>query len=528
MYSYAQYIDGQDRPGTAWTYCLDAGAFLADPRGTFGRKRRLERAGGEAPGTDADTAGITGRVALSGPDDVADALRAAHAAAREWGRTDLDTRMELGPRLHAALKARHDELLDILISEGHPRRLAEWEIAGMLMGSSPETVSFYRSQLEQRFDSPGRSIALLRKPDGVVCLNPPQNAAASNSFLGTATLGAGNALVVKAPRTAPLGVAFLYREIVAPILDGLGAPPGTVNLVSGATRPMLRQWLNSPHVDDIMFFGDSDTGLEFGGECVAHGKKPVLELSGNDSLVVWNDADLDGAVDALTECFYGSGQICMVPKCAVVHPDIADALLEKLTARCRALRPGYPDDPDVLLSPVLKMGGFHEVLADAERQGCAVLCGGRRVDVDGEPSLTGTFLEPTVVRVNGLRDARRVRAVREETFFPLLPVVVPDERDDTRELLGAVVDFVNDNEYGLRNSLWSGDEKVVETFARQVTNAGLLKVNDSHIGFVPYLGTHGGTGRTGGPYGELNYPILRTSHLQGVSVVTDGSRPTPV
>ncbi|GHC40288.1 aldehyde dehydrogenase family protein [Streptomyces cinnamoneus] len=525
MYTYDQYIDGRDRPGAAWTYCLDAGAFLTDPRETFGRKRRLERAGGHGPGD--DLSGITGRMALSGPDDIADALRAAHAARREWARTDLDTRMELGPRLHAALKARHDELLSLLISEGHPRRLAEWEIAGMLTGSSKETVSFYRSQLEQHFDSTGRSLSLLRKPDGVVCLNPPQNAAASNSFLGTAALGAGNTLVVKAPRTAPLGVAFIYRELVAPVLDELGAPPGTVNLVSGATRPMLRQWLASPYTDDIMFFGDSATGLEFGTECVTHGKKPVLELSGNDVLVVWNDADLEGAVEALTECFYGSGQICMVPKCAVVHPDVADALLEELTARCGALRPGYPDDPNVLLSPVLKTGAFHEALADAERHGCTVLCGGRRVDVMGEPSPTGAFVEPTVVRVDGLRDARRIRAVREETFFPLLPVVVPDERDDTRELLDSVIDFVNDNEYGLRNSLWSGDEKVITAFVRQVTNAGLLKVNDSHIGFVPYLGTHGGTGRTGGPYGELNYPILRTSHLQGVSVRTDGSRPAP-
>ncbi|GHG63536.1 putative aldehyde dehydrogenase [Streptomyces griseocarneus] len=525
MYSYAQYIGGQDRPGRRWTYCLDAGAFLLDPRGTFTRKRRLERAGGEAQ--EGVTEGIVGRVGLSSSDDVADALLAAHTARAQWSAFDLDTRMELGPRLHAALTARYDELLSILVSEGHPRRLAEWEIAGMLMGSSEETVSFYRSQLEQHFDAPGRTLSLLRKPDGVVCLNPPQNAAASNSFLGTAALGAGNTLVVKAPRTAPLGVAFVYRELVVPILEELGAPPGTVNVVSGATRPMLRQWLASPHVDDIMFFGDSDVGLEFGTECVTHGKKPVLELSGNDTLVVWNDADLDGAVEALLECFYGSGQICMVPKTAVAHPDVAGPLLERLTARCRELRPGLPDAPDVLLSPVLKMDRFHEVLADARQHGGRVLCGGRRVGLSGEPSLTGAFLEPTVVRIDGLRDARRVRAVREETFFPLLAVVVPDEQDGNGELLDEVIAFVNDNEYGLRNSLWSADEKVVDAFVRRVTNAGLLKVNESHIGFVPYLGTHGGTGRTGGVHGELNYPNLRTSHLQGVSVARTGLRRPP-
>ncbi|GHI09778.1 aldehyde dehydrogenase [Streptomyces cellostaticus] len=524
MYSYPQYIGGQDRSGTGWTYCLDAGAFLADPRASFTRKRKLELAGGDTP--EGDTTGIVGRVALSSPQDVTDALQAAHTARRAWARTDLDTRMKLGPRLHTALTARYDDLLDILVREGHPRRLAEWEIAGMLTATSAETVAFYRSQLEQRFDSPGHSLALLRKPDGVVCLNPPQNAAAANSFLGTGALGAGNTLVVKAPRTAPLGVAFIYRELVAPILDELGAPPGTVNLVSGATRPMLRQWLTSPHVDDIMFFGDSDVGLELGDKCVTHGKKPVLELSGNDCLVVWNDADPDGAVEALLECFYGSGQICMVPKCAIIHPDIAEQLLDRLTARCRALRPGYPDDPEVLLSPVLKSDRFHEVLADARQHGCRVLCGGERLDVTGRPSLTGTFLEPTVVRVDGLRDARRVRAVREETFFPLLAVVVPDERDEG-ELLDTVIEFINENDYGLRNSLWSADDKVIDAFTREVVGAGLLKVNDSHIGFVPYLGTHGGTGRTGGPFGELNYPILRTSHLQGVAVAKSAPGTAP-
>lgn len=524
-YSYPLYVNGEDRPGTGWTYSLDAGAFLADPRASFVRKRKLERLGAGDP--EGDVTGMVGRVAISGPQDVADALEAAHAARREWARVDLETRLQLLRRLHTGLTERYDELLAVLISEGHPRRLAEWEIAGMLMGSSEQTVSFYRDQMDQRFDSPDHALALLRKPDGVVCLNPPQNAAATNSGLGIAALAAGNTLVVKAPRTSPLGVAFVYRELVAPVLEDLGAPPGTLNLVSGPTSPMLRQWLDSPYVDDIMFFGDSDVGLEFGAECVARGKKPVLELAGNDTAVVWHDADLDGAVEALVECFYGSGQICMVPKCAVVHPDVADELLDRLTARCRELRPGYPDDPEVLLSPVLKIDRFQEVLAEARQLGGKVLCGGERVDVDGVRTVGGVFVEPTVVRVDGLREARRMRAVREETFFPLLSVVVPDDRDDF-DLLDAVIAFVNDNEYGLRNSLWSRDEKVVDAFTREVTNAGLLKVNDSHIGFVPYLGTHGGTGRTGGPFGELNYPILRTSHLHGVSVAKAGSGSRPV
>ncbi|MGZ3146559.1 aldehyde dehydrogenase family protein [Lentzea chajnantorensis] len=135
----------------------------------------------------------------------------------------------------------------------------------------------------------------------------------------------------------------------------------------------------------------------------------------------------------------------------------------------------------------------------------------------------GVFLEPTVVLVRGLEGAREVDAVREETFFPLLPLVVAEPASD-EVLLDRFVDFVNSNRYGLRNSVWANDPEVVERFVDRINGGGLLKVNDSHIGFLPYLPTHGGTGLTGGVFGEANYPILRTSHLQGVSIAT-GIRP---
>ncbi len=79
-----------------------------------------------------------------------------------------------------------------------------------------------------------------------------------------------------------------------------------------------------------------------------------------------------------------------------------------------------------------------------------------------------------------------------------------------------MIAFLNANDYGLRNSVWTGDETVARRFADGVMNGGLLKINDSHIGFESVLATHGGTGMTGGPYGELNYVGLRTSHLQGI------------
>lgn len=145
--------------------------------------------------------------------------------------------------------------------------------------------------------------------------------------------------------------------------------------------------------------------------------------------------------------------------------------------------------------------------------------GGRRLEVDGTPSSTGFFVEPSIVRVDGLRGARSLSVVRDETFFPLLPIIVPEAGSSDDELLAEVLGFVNSNAYGLRNSVWSRDPDIVGRFLDGVTNAGNLKINDSHSGFVPFLPNQGGPGLTGGAFGEASHPMLRTTRLQGVSIL---------
>ena len=513
MKSYPLLISGKDDPGLGWTYVIRASALIADPAGAFNLKRRLELDGEQEE--DHERAEIFARCAWGDARQNEAALRAAAAASEQFGRFRLTQLQDLGADFHRELLARADELVEILIVEGHPRRLAEWEVSGVVHGVDELTRDWYFRQFDERFSVDGRELQLVRKPDGVVCINPPQNAAASNSAMGALALLAGNALVVKVPRSTPTGVMFLYREIVQPILERHGAPPGTLNLVSGDTQSILKGWLSSPDVDDVLFFGSSNSGLRFGADCFAAGKKPILELSGNDGFLVWKDADLDRAADALAECFLGSSQICMVPKYAIAHPEIAEELIARLLVRAQAIRPGYPEDPDVVLSPVLKQDQFFDFLSEAREAGCPILAGGERVGVDGVRNPAGLFLQPTVIRVDGLADARKLSCVREETFFPMLPVIVPE--NDLPELLEQALGFMNSNPYGLRNSLWALDETVIDTFVRGLSNGGLLKINDSHVGFLPILATHGGTGRTGGPTGELNYAILRTTHWQGIS-----------
>ncbi|WP_327041176.1 aldehyde dehydrogenase [Micromonospora ureilytica] len=517
MRSYGSYIAGQDVPADKWVHCLRASAVLDDMLPQLSLKRDLDR--GRRHDGD-EHASVLARCAVADDTVVERAIQAAAAAAPAWGATPLEVRLRVVHRLHEELRRRHDEVVEVLVQEGHPRALAEWELAGCLHGTSPETVGLCAEQMHREYQDPHRRLLVVRKPDGVVALSPPQNAAAVNSLLGVPALAAGNALVVKAPRGSPYGVMFVLREIVAPILDEVGAPPGTLNIVCGPPKRILDQFLASPLVNDIFYFGSSELGIPLGEEAVRRGKKPILELAGNDGCVVWHDADLDRAAEALTESFFGSGQICMVPNYVVAHPDIADRLLARLISHARKIRPGYPEDPDVLLSPVLKSDQFARYVEQATECGAEVLAGGNRMELDGSISSTGLFVEPTILRVDGLARARTVWAVARETFFPLLPVVVP-ETDRGDGLLDDVIDFLNANEYSLRNSVWAGDESTVDQFVARVHNGGLLKINDSHIGFVPYLSTHGGAGLTGGPLGESNYPMLRTSHLQGISIGRD-------
>lgn len=508
------YVNGFEIPTERYVYTVSTRSILEDAFSALTLKRNLEQ--GNLPAEEAAGHAV-GRCGIADADVVEYALQAAADAAPAWAATPLETRMRLGAGIRERLRHGHERLAEVLIAEGTPRVLAEWQISGLFETFSEETLGFCAGMMHQEFSAGPRRLLVRRVADGVVCVNPPQNAPAASALFGITALMAGNPVVVRAPRSAPFGVMFALREFVVPVLEEIGAPPGVLGMFCARPGPVMRAWLASPKVADIFYTGGVERGLEIQRQCIEAGKKPILELAGNDCVVIWRDADLGLATEALTECFYGSGQICMVPNQVVVHPAVADELLDRLRTAASAIKPRFPDDADALLSPVLRGERFFSYIRDALQKGARLVHGARRLEVDGTPSDTGLFVEPTVLRVDGLATCREIQAVREETFFPLLPVMVPEAAPD-HSLLATMLEFVNGNPYGLRNSLWTGDPEVAGTFLDGLTNGGLLKVNDSHIGFLPYLPSHGGTGLTGGVFGEANYMMFRTSHLQGVSI----------
>jgi len=361
------------------------------------------------------------------------------------------------------------------------------------------------------------TVYLARRADGVVCVSPPKNAPCSNSLTAGYSLLGGNTLVIKPPLKMPLSTIYLWKEIVWKAVKENKGPNGTINIVLGNSKKITDEWLASPYVNDIIYFGDSKTGLEIGQRVFLSGKKPILELSGNDMMLIWKDADIKGAVDSLLDAFLGSTQICMVPKKALIHENIYEEFIKEFINVAKKLKVGLPSNPETCLTPVLLIDTFIDFLDDAIRKGARLVYGGERLNYKGDEDKSGTFIKPAILLIDDHKKATEMRCLKEENFFPLLPLVKVNGSDE--EIFKKMADMVNSNEYGLRASLWINSSLFLRKFIRHLYNSGLLRINSKHIDFSVGLSSHGGTKKTGGPYGEMNYMWQKTTHLQGISLV---------
>lgn len=452
------------------------------------------------------------------------ALQSAREASKKFRYTPVAMRVKMLSDIRESLINNKEKLIELLMLEGHPRKLAEWEYTGMLKGVAPETLNFYKDSLWKEVGhKDGERMYLVRKPDGVVCLAPPRNAPCSNSFTAVLVFLAGNTLVIKPPLKKPIATIYLWRDIIYPVLVKNGAPKGILNIVVGNSKVIFEEWITSDYVDDVIYFGESEQGIELGKKIYDSGKKPVLELSGNDMMFVWKDADISNAAKSLADAFLGSTQICMVPKKAFVHEKIYDEFLKHFVKEVRKVKVGLPSDPNTTLVPVAKADKFYEFLEDAISQGAKLIQGGKKINFEGIEDENGLFVQPSVLKMEGCSNLKNIKIITEENFFPLVPVIKVDcdknfsEADKDKNIFEDMIEIANLNSYGLRTSVWIKSDLYKRKFVKYLHNSGLIRINSRHVDFSLYLATHGGTGRTGGPFGEMNYMWQKTSHLQGVS-----------
>ncbi|MBK7206779.1 MAG: aldehyde dehydrogenase family protein [Elusimicrobia bacterium] len=464
---------------------------------------------------------IFARYAVGDDNANKEAMRAAADAAHGMRALSLQRRTRILKDIHDLLIEKKKELIELMVAEGHPVRLAEWEYLGMESSYRKETLDFFSKEMSKEMKSMnGESIYLVRKPDGVVCVSPPKNAPASISLFAGFCLLPGNSLVIKPPLRVPIACTYLWSNIVQRAAKANGAPDGCINIVNGNSQSITKDWMESPLVNDIFYFGDSEKGMEIGAQAFGHGKKPILELSGNDFMVVWADAPLREAAESLVEGFLGSMQICMAPKKAIVHPAVYNRFLDIFVPMVEEkVRVGLPSDPKVYLTPVARLREFHMVLQETMAKGAKVLSGGRRLNHLGEPDARGQFAEATLVSIRDI-EPMRFECVSEENFFPLMPLVtLPSQSDlSDRLIFEWMVSVLAKNKFGLRTSVWTRSKIWASRFANEISNSGMLRINSPHLGFTPYFAPNGGPGKSGGPYGEMNFPWLKSSHLQGVSV----------
>lgn len=438
-----------------------------------------------------------GSVPAAGPAEVAAAVAAARAAAPGWAALPVRDRVRALSAVGRLLARRIDELAEVIAAEtGKPT--AEAVTAELVV--SVELAAFYR-RVAPRVLAPRRvGTGLLvhkraevrRDPRGVVGVISPWNYPFALAFGPVLTaLVAGNAVVLKPSELTPLtGLA------VGRLFTDAGLPEGLVGVVpgDGATGEALV----GSGLDLVVFTGSVATGRRVARTAGDALTPVVLELGGKDPMVVLDDADIErAAAGAVWGAFFNAGQTCMAVERVYVHRAVADRFVDAVVDRTRRLRQG-PRGPDVGAMASLRQLRIVEAqVEDARARGATVRCGGRR-----RPG-PGWFYEPTVL--TGVDHTMAVMV--EETFGPVLPVMVVDDDDEALAL-------ANDTAYGLNASVWTGDRRRAERFVRGLA-AGTVCVNDCIASYaavaLPFGGVKGsGYGRTHGVEGLREMTVTRS------------------
>jgi betaine-aldehyde dehydrogenase len=343
---------------------------------------------------------------------------------------------------------------------------------------------------------------VLKEPIGVVSIITPWNFPfwILSQKLPFA-LAAGCTCVIKPSEMTPSTTVMLGELLIE-----AGLPAGVVNIVLGFGQPVGALMAEHPNVDMVSFTGSTAVGKAISAAASKTLKKVALELGGKNPQVVFPDADLDSAADAITfGVYFNAGECCNSGSRIIVHEDIAETLVEKVVALSRKVAFGDPLNPDTQVGAIISEAHQQKIAAyvrDAVASGAKLALGGEAVR---HPGLPGDFFAPTVV--THVRPDMPI--AREEVFGPVLAVL-------TFKTLEEAVALVNDASYGLSAGVWSENVHTCIAFARRA-EAGTVWTNTWMDGFpeVAFGGfKQSGQGRENGRYGleeflEIKSVVMR-------------------
>jgi succinate-semialdehyde dehydrogenase/glutarate-semialdehyde dehydrogenase len=444
-----------------------------------------------------------GSVASATRDDVRRAIDAAASALPAWSALSAKERSAILRRWFDLMVESTDDLAVILTAEqGKPLAEAKGEI---LYGAA--FVDWYAEEAKRIYgetipaNTTSRRMLVLKQPIGVCAAITPWNfpMAMVTRKAGPA-LAAGCTMVLKPASATPFSALAL-----AELARRAGVPPGVFAVVPGASSVVGDELARNATVRKLTFTGSTEVGRELMAKCAGTIKKVSLELGGNAPLLVFDDADLDAAVDgAIASKFRNTGQTCVCANRLLVQDGIHDAFVERLSEAVRALNVGNGFEDGVEQGPLIDdhaVAKVEEHIADALAQGAAVAAGGARHE------LGGTFFEPTVI--TGATPGMRV--AHEETFGPLAPVFrFGDEAE--------AIELANATEFGLAAYLFTRDVGRVWRVG-EALEFGIVGVNTGVFSYegAPFGGVkQSGIGREGSRHGIDEFLELKYLCLDGI------------
>jgi acyl-CoA reductase-like NAD-dependent aldehyde dehydrogenase len=411
-------------------------------------------------------------VAAGDAEDTRRAIEAADAARASWAAAPAGQRQTVFLRAADELVRRREEIVDLLAAEtGCGRYFADVQIdfsASLLRQAAG--LAYAATAFELPSDIAGTRAYAVRRPVGVVGAIATWNA--SLVLAGRAIVGpmaVGNTVVLKPSEESPLTGGGLWADL----FTAAGLPPGVLNVVThapGEAGSIAEELIAHPAVRRINFTGSTVVGRRLAESAGRHLKRVVLQLSGQNALIVLADADLSYAVDAAVYgAFVHQGQICMCARRILVEAAIADAFTERLVDRVAELPMGDPGDPRTVIGPLINKWALSQVT--------------RRVDEAvhmGATLLTGGTARPPCYPATVLTNVDPAAEIAfEETFGPVAILeVVSDVSDAVRR--------ANASRYGLAAGIFTGDPFRGLEIARQL-ESGIVHVNDQPVNDEPQM-----------------------------------------
>jgi succinate-semialdehyde dehydrogenase/glutarate-semialdehyde dehydrogenase len=446
---------------------------------------------------------LLGTVPSLGADETRAAIEAANAAWPAWRKMLAKERAALLRKWFNLMMENQEDLAIIMTAEqGKPLAESRGEV---VYGSS--FVEWFAEEAKRNYGDVipahqgDKRIVVIKQPIGVVAAITPWNF--PNAMITrkcAPALAAGCPVVIKPASYTPFS-AYALAELA----ERAGFPPGVINIVTGSSKEIGGEMTSNPIVRKLSFTGSTDVGKLLIRQCADTVKKVSMELGGNAPFIVFDDADLDAAVEgAMMSKFRNTGQTCVCANRIYVQDGVYDAFAEKLATAVGKLKVGNGLESGISQGPLIDVSALEKVeehVADALGKGARVVAGGKR------HALGGTFYEPTV-----LADVTKEMAVaREETFGPVAPLFRFKTDEDA-------IAMANDTEFGLASYFYARDLGRVWRVAEAI-ESGIVGINTGIISteVAPFGGIkESGFGREGSKYGMDDFLEIKYLCMGGI------------